>query len=438
MDLEVEMLKSLQIENYKSISNLNIELGQLNILIGENGAGKSNFLESLAIISAADENKLDHEFLRSRGIRSANPVLHIAKFKESENVDKAIIRTSYTSSKNIIETEFSVSNTSYAELQSRTRIFYGPNCENELDISSPNEEFFDIWKNSSQELISLLDQHKELLDQQINFLQKGGDENEYDLLKQRIEGLKRDKIEIVRSKNGAYSHMVRRQFKLKEKINSSEYLLDFVIFSPENSSLRVLESEGQILPLGIKGEGLLKLLSVMKNEEFEKFEKILKIVEMFQWVEKIVVDTDENKIKIIDRFMGYEIDHRSANEGFLFVLFYAALFGSKFTPRNFAVDNIDASLNPKLCRVLIKELIKLAKENDKQAFVTTHNPAILDGLDLHDDNQRLFVVERKDEGDTTLRRVGLDDLPKPTRSGQTIKLSEAFMRGLLGGLPTNF
>ena len=136
--------------------------------------------------------------------------------------------------------------------------------------------------------------------------------------------------------------------------------------------------------------------------------------------------------------MECKIDHRSANEGFLFVLFYATLFSSKYTPSFFAVDNIDASLNPHLCKVLIKELIKLAKENGKQAFVTTHNPAILDGLDLHEDEQQLFVVERDDKGATQLRRVEVDDLPKPKRNGETIKLSEAFMRGHLGGLPTNF
>ena len=31
-----------------------------------------------------------------------------------------------------------------------------------------------------------------------------------------------------------------------------------MIFSPENSSLRIFKEEGQIQPLGIHGEGLLK------------------------------------------------------------------------------------------------------------------------------------------------------------------------------------
>jgi predicted ATPase len=38
------MIKNIQIENYKSIRKLNLDLRPINILIGENGAGKSNFL----------------------------------------------------------------------------------------------------------------------------------------------------------------------------------------------------------------------------------------------------------------------------------------------------------------------------------------------------------------------------------------------------------
>jgi hypothetical protein len=37
-------------------------------------------------------------------------------------------------------------------------------------------------------------------------------------------------------------------------------------------------------------------------------------------------------------------------------------------------------------------------------LVTTHNPAALDGLNLNDEDQRLFVVYRNDEGPP--RRAG--------------------------------
>jgi hypothetical protein len=67
--------------------------------------------------------------------------------------------------------------------------------------------------------------------------------------------------------------------------------------------------------------------------------------------------------------------------------------------------------------------------------VTTHNPAVLDGLDLHDDEQRLFVIDRNQDGFTKARRV---HPPKPVDGEPPMKLSEAFLRGYIGGLPKNF
>lgn len=55
----------------------------------------------------------------------------------------------------------------------------------------------------------------------------------------------------------------------------------------------------------------------------------------------------------------------NTNEGILHILFYLSLFISKKTPKFFAIDNIEKSLNPKLCRTLIKEIAILSKDNDK-------------------------------------------------------------------------
>ncbi len=74
------------IENYKSIQKLKLELGRVTVLIGENGCGKSNILEAIAL-SAAAGDKLDNEFLAPRGIRE--PELMRAAF-DKENVDKEI------------------------------------------------------------------------------------------------------------------------------------------------------------------------------------------------------------------------------------------------------------------------------------------------------------------------------------------------------------
>ena len=78
-------------------------------------------------------------------------------------------------------------------------------------------------------------------------------------------------------------------------------------------------------------------------------------------------------------------------------------------------------------------LAKLAKDHDKQVLLTTHNPAILDGLDLGDSEQRLFIVSRGPHGQTRVRRF-----EKKPSTATPRRLSELFLSGALGGLPKGF
>jgi chromosome segregation ATPase len=80
-------------------------------------------------------------------------------------------------------------------------------------------------------------------------------------------------------------------------------------------------------------------------------------------------------------------------------------------------------------------MCELAKKHDKQFIATTHNPAILDGLNLYDDEVRLFRVYRDNKGATRTERI---KLKPPTPDGQQLKLSELWTRGYLGAISQNF
>lgn len=59
-------VRRLKIRNYKSIGNCVIELGPFTLLIGRNGAGKSNALDALRFVVDGLKSSLDHA-IRSRG-----------------------------------------------------------------------------------------------------------------------------------------------------------------------------------------------------------------------------------------------------------------------------------------------------------------------------------------------------------------------------------
>lgn len=400
------MIEEVEIRNFKSITNLTLSLGRINVLIGANGSGKSNILEALAFGSAAANDKLDNEFMASRGIRvSDNPRYMRAAF-DKQTVDNEIelsfkgdsgTRHSYTLQKDN-ERPYSswIKKEHIADLQAREV------------LASTNQ---DVFKKVISRLFDHLD-HEQLFQNSVN--------------------MEPDNVEL--------ETVVREQFRVM--ISGPEDLRQFLVYAPENSTLRTFEQEGQIQPLGIRGEGLFKLLRVMSAQDKSGLEEIRKRLLCLDWFADFEVGSDlfssERSLRIHDRYLETTLsffDQKSANEGFLFLLFYFTLFISKETPSFFAIDNIDTSLNPKLCSQLMMELAKLAEEKSKQVVFTTHNPAILDGLDLTDDQQRLFVVSRNRSGHTRVKRVAV---PQVTSEQPPTRLSEAFLRGYLGGLPDNF
>lgn len=63
-------VRQVQIRNYKSIGQAIVDLGALTILVGANGAGKSNFLDALAFVSDCLTNSVELAFKNRGGLTS--------------------------------------------------------------------------------------------------------------------------------------------------------------------------------------------------------------------------------------------------------------------------------------------------------------------------------------------------------------------------------
>ena len=380
------MIEKIHIQNFKSIYDLELEVGRVNLFIGENGSGKSNLLEALVFVSASESNMLANEFLVSRGLRVPEPELMRSAFEEEDQNKDIKIFIDYANKKDIKEEYFFKNiNEVYSKWEVITKSDKNISEYTDQLNQIPEEEFFIPESHADYKLI---------------------------------------------------------QLQLYQKLKLSIKFKNFIIYSPENTALKIFEKEKQIQPLGINGEGLLKLLKVINNYEDKSYiNTIIESLQLFNWFEDITIPTDisslEDKVIIKDKYLYREFTQRSANEGFLFILFYITLIVAKETPKAFAIDNIDASLNPKLCTKLMTILTDLAKKYDKQIFLTTHNPAILDGINLNDEEQKLFVVSRNDLGHTQMKQLTVEDNPVD-EDGEALNLSEAFLRGYLGGLPRGF
>jgi AAA15 family ATPase/GTPase len=399
-------VKKIIIYNYKSIIEDTIDLGRFNVFIGVNGCGKSNILESLAILSAAKTNDLNFEGLYSRGVRLARPDLLTSSFLNTQK-------------KESIEVEVNVQDND--ENQSLFCSIYPDN---------PNDIYTKWFDGALKDVLP---------------------EERFNLLYQEILQDVLKKFPDVNT-NSLYERVEKRVGERGFKIEKDKYLKllsEYCIYDLNTKTLRgITPVDSRKTPLGINGEGLDLLIATFNSYEKDFLDSKTKT--FFSWLEKIQNEKDEkNKAEglkagrststlyFTDKFMQRQnnvLSAENSNEGILHVIFYLALFISTKTPKLFAIDNIETALNPRLCQILISLLVQLSKERGKQVLITTHNPAVLDGLNLLDDDQRLFVVYRNDEGHTKTRRIKF----KKNLEDKKFKLSEMWLKGSLGAVLENF
>ena len=362
------MIETITVKNFKSITDMTLSLGNVNVFIGANGSGKSNILEAIAMVAAERSAQIEVNSMIQKGIRIAKPDLMISSFYGQPSNSTINVNISGTEGERI---KYAVTNLA-------------------------PEDIYSTW-------------------------------------------------------NAPWSTGARRG-NIKEAVEKTdklrEYLSKYLIYSLSINALRGLTSDSLQYPLGLNGEGLDVLLNNIPKEEIMQIKESAK--DYLSWIEDIFFDSEEiykmqgyklgrskSNLYFRDKFMQKKnnlFSAENANEGALELLFYLTLFISRKTPDFFAIDNIENGLNPRLCRFLMKKICELAVKNGKQVLITTHNPAILDGLNLNDGSQRLYVVTRNDEGKTQAKRIQT----KEQTGEQRMMLSEMWMKGLIGGVPYNF
>lgn len=396
------MINDISIKNFKSVVDVKLHLGRFNLLIGANGCGKSNILEGIAVGAAAGLNKLDYEYFANRGIRVVDSKMMMPAFEDIKNEE---------------EIEITILNSKHQKTQ--YFIHYNeklkpPKWE---DDSMNLSQFFSITK------ANLPKEEKD-----ISNLQK---------LINQIDNLQKERGEEI-----LLSVRLRKKGNEINIIPDNDDLNKFLIYSLEETKLRKADDSNRTYPLGRHGEGLFAYLKELaqRPNAMDIFNEIKDNLKVLDWFDDMQVPSgqlsSEFNLKLKDSYLAEALnvfDQRSTNEGFLYLLFYFTLVISDETPRFFAIENIDTAFNPKLCREVIKRIVALAKKHDKQIIATTHNPAILDGLDLRDDEQKLMVVQRSTDGYTKVRTLKKEEVVN-----SDLSLSQLWLRGFIGGLPNNF
>lgn len=402
------MIGSITIKGFKSVVEAEIPLGRLNVFVGANGSGKSVVLEALGVLGAAADGRVDDAALLRRGVRPGVPALYKNAFAAG-GIPPVI--------------------TFNARSSDSPPVIYDVSLDNLIDKGGTPWRF-------THELLAV------------------------------GEGRKARKY-VSRSPGGAklWGPQGRTQsFKPQDATrgvadtpnplgdppasvrNFLGQLRNYSIYDPQTPVLRGIASEHTPLdPLGIGGGRLAEALDEVIKESGD----LHAFFELIGWAENFRVGPPRPDfvapsiaqqsaiVYFLDRFMREgrkSLSAYDASEGALYVLFALVLFRHARAPRIFAIENVDHALHPRLARKLVESMATLVKDQGRQVLLTTHNPLVLDALDLRDDDVRLFTVDRNKYGHTVVRRIPYSDaLQKAQESGLT--LSQMWTRGLIGAVP---
>ena len=395
-----DVIERFSVKTFKSLEDVTVELGHVNVFVGANGSGKSNLLEALGVLSAAANGKVDAEALLARGVRPGVPKLYKSAFpaKSGTRIPAHLRFEAYGSQ---------------AE--------YGVSLWNNLKDPEPVWTFkTESWEENGEKLASCSPANKPKLNEQRGWA-----------------ALKA--VEVAE----------------ESALSLLESLQNYVIFSPTTAVLRGVTPETQPkTPVGLSGGNLPMAVHnlVIQRYKDERVGQIFEdVLDLIDWAKEIKVTSGiqqplsptKSSVKTIvefrDRFMRKDrnlLSAYEASEGALYALFLAVIAGHKDSPPLCAVDNADHGLNPRLARALMKCLCRwhTTMEEPRQILLTTHNPLILDGLPLQDNRVRLFTVSRTNTGRTSIRRVIVDkDLLEKAKRGWS--LSRLWVMGHLGGVP---
>lgn len=402
-------IQSITIKDFKSIAELTLDLGRVNVLIGENGAGKSNILEAIGVLSAAVSGNTSYASLKERGIRLSAPEVFKLALKKQKRKPRFALDANFTNG------------AQYHLTLSPERDGRGDSIRYWAESLTDKGQKIASWSHSKGQM--------------------------------KIQN------EPYEKPSGSTSMIttLRALNVAQELFSFFDILQRFAIYAPSTPVLRNITTDESIQsPLGLYGGSLPTALKEMFRGDRAAEQSLVEVMFMlFPWLQGfggaypnkqlvshhvhpgpfVVAFTDKRMSESFNRLFAYDV-----SEGALYALFLLVLILHKSSPAFFAIDNMDSALNPRLAQALLAEAIKLAQgKPNKQIILTTHNPSMLNALDLFDDTVRLFVVERSQEnGSTIVRRIN----PAAHMSREQWKegvqgntLASLWTAGSMGGLP---
>ncbi|WP_188452712.1 AAA family ATPase [Glycocaulis albus] len=423
------MLRRLKISRFKSIYESEISFGKINLFIGPNGAGKSNLLEALAILSSCLKRGVEPQDLDYKGVRLSRANLFKSSFRGVDRPKTFMIEADFDTFKYRV-------------------VLRSGQYSDYLEFFSESFEIDGVRRLGRSHAGVRI--HPESIE---------------------IDSSRSFSIPSTRGLWDSLSQIIKMPTSVRKEIDD---FADFAIYTPQTAVMRGLATDGRVVePLGLTGSRLAAAFTETVRharsqegiEAEKRFQKLLAVIWSPGWSDLLRVGsrdpgivpeqmkTESEVIYFRDKYMKTNANFLSpfdASEGTLYLLFSALLLAHPKSPRSFAVDNVDGTLNPGLVSKLVSHIVSsiddVSNSSSKQVFLTSHNPTALDALDIFDTDHKIFVISRNESvspqnnnsisGETLIRPIVPPPNAKPEdwhRRARGRNLSELLLGGEIKG-----
>lgn len=341
------MIRNIKIENYKSIKNLDIDLKNINILIGSNGAGKSNFVSFFKLLNSLIRKNIQN---------------HIAKESGAKNI-----------------------------------LYYGLKESKYLcgEITFQNDDAysFKLVPNTEEGLYF----ESEALDYKnynipLNKISNGNSETRIEMFeKKNLFGEDIDDTEEITE--------LMKKFKVHHFHDTSKTALVKQSFNIHDNE--ILYEDARNLA------SFLFKLSIKEPKALKKIEKTIRLIAPYFdgfILKPNVYDDEEIRLAWKEKNSDMLFNASHLSDGTLRMICLVTLFLQPNPPKIIILDEPELGLHPFALTVL-SDLIKKVSAKKTQVIISTQSVPLIDKFDIED----IVIVEKKSK-ESTFKRLKIDEL----------------------------
>ncbi|OQX00347.1 MAG: chromosome segregation protein SMC [Desulfobacteraceae bacterium IS3] len=400
------MISKITLENFFSFRHpTTIELNpDINILLGINGSGKSNFLKAIQLLhESIIGNGLEKIFLKDwSGFNS------VANFNNNE---KDYIKLSFEFDKDAVGSGYQFPNNPIYEItifKSGATSYYLKEKLYSESIKSGENDFIYMEMDNGQGIISTREKRK------VGF-QRYPQESKQTAFKSTEPVLRQ-----ISDPERFYP-----LFTLKRALEA--FSVYYCFDTTFNSPIRQPSGYGTETKLLPDGQNLMTILNNIKNSHSLYYDKIEESVKKINpYFKDINFAFLGSKLYLVlrEEYLTKSVSIEHISDG---TLRYLLLLSVLFNPEQgslVCIEEPETGLHPDMINTISDAIKQSSKKT--QVIVTTHSPLLLNSFDIDD----ILVFEKNNQNETEVSVKSADEFDKLIKD---FMVGQAWLQGLIGG-----